>query len=127
MQKVLREGPHLLRRFAQPLQHRIRIDLEPPRRASDTPAFGQAGDDPHDEVDSGALAVKDRAEGLQKRAATGDAQQVSPGTPTGMAIGAEIAPADSAPIGTVRVRAKMGRGVHLAAAAARHDDARGRS
>jgi hypothetical protein len=30
MQKVLREGPELLRCFDQPLQHRIRVDLEHP-------------------------------------------------------------------------------------------------
>jgi hypothetical protein len=68
------EGPPLLRRFDQPLQPRIRIDREHPRRTSDTQALGQAGDDPHDEVDSSALAVKERAEGLQKVAATDDAQ-----------------------------------------------------
>src|SRR6266498_5731693 len=43
-----------------------------------------------------------------------------------MAIGAEIAPADPAPIGTVRVRAEVRRGVHLAAAPPRGHDARGR-
>jgi hypothetical protein len=52
----------------------------------------------HDEVDRGALARKDRTEGLEKIAATGDAQQLPPGTPAGMAIGPEIAPADPAPI-----------------------------
>jgi len=60
--------------------------------------------------------MKEGAEGLQKIAATGDTQQLPPGTATGMAIGAEIAPADPTPIGTVRVRAEMGGGVDLAAA-----------
>jgi hypothetical protein len=51
--------------------------------------------------------MKDRAEGLEKIAATGDAQQLPPGTPMGMAIGAEIAPAHPATIGTIRVGAEM--------------------
>ena len=39
VQDVLREGMQLLRRFDQPLQHRIRIDLEHPRRAPDAQAL----------------------------------------------------------------------------------------
>src|SRR5438093_1065483 len=42
-----------------------------------------------------------------------------------MAIGAEIAPADPAPIRTVWIGAEMVRGVDLTAASSRHDDARG--
>ena len=45
--------------------------------------------------------MEDRPEGLQKVAATDDAQQLPPGTTTGMAIGTEIAPAHPAAIGTV--------------------------
>src|SRR6266699_3167010 len=54
-----------------------------------------------------ALAMEDRPEGLQKVAATDDAQQLSPGATTGMAIGPEIAPADPAPICTVWIGAEM--------------------
>jgi len=43
----------------------------------------------------------------------------------GLAIGAEIAPADPAPIRTVWIGAEMVRGVDLTAASSRHDDARG--
>ena len=71
--------------------------------------------------------MEERAEGLQKVAMTGDAQQLPPGTATGMAIGAEIAPAHPAPIGTVRVRAEVHRGVDVAAAPPRGHEARGRS
>ena len=127
VQDVSGKGPQLLRRFDQPLQHGIRVHLEHPRRAPDAQAFGQARDDAHDELDSGALAVKDRAEGLEKIATTDHTQQLPPGTATGMAIGAEIAPAHPAPIGTVRVRAEMRRGVDLTAAPSRQDDARWRS
>src|SRR2546429_4115696 len=71
--------------------------------------------------------MKDRAEGLEKIAATGNAQQLPPGTATRMAIGAEIAPAHPAAIGTVRVRAEVRRGIHLASAPPRGHDARGRA
>src|SRR5215472_4420042 len=125
VQEVLHEGPQLLGRLHQPLQHRVGVHLEHPRRASDTQAFGQAADDPYDEVRRGPLAVKDGAEGLQEVAATGDAEQLAPGTATGMAVGTEIAPAHPAPIGTVGVGAEMRGGVDLAPAPPRGDDARG--
>ena len=64
----------MLRGLHQPLQDGIGIDLEPPRRTPDSQAFGQAREDAHDELDGGALAVKERAEGLEKIAVTGDAQ-----------------------------------------------------
>ena len=67
--------------------------------------------------------MKERAEGLEKIATTGDTQQLPPGTATGMAVGAEIAPARPAPIGTVRIGAEMVRGVDLTAASSRHDEA----
>jgi hypothetical protein len=125
MQDVLGEGPQLLCRLHEPLQDRVGVDLAHPRRAPDAHAFGQARDDAHDELDGGALAVKDRAKGLEKVAATGDTQQLLPRTTIGMAIGAEIAPADPAAIGTVWVRAEMGGGVDLAAAPPRGHEARG--
>src|SRR5262249_31771229 len=64
------------------------------------------------------------AQGLQEVATTDDAQQLSPGPAIGMAIGAEIPPTRPAPIGTVRIGAEMVRGVDLAAAPPRHDEAR---
>src|SRR6266704_1096434 len=102
MQEMLREGAQLLRRLHQPLQDRIRVHLEHPRRAPDTQAFGQARDDANDELDGGALAVKDRAEGLEKTAVTSDARQFPPAAPMRIAIGAEIAPAPPSPIETIR-------------------------
>src|SRR5215467_10480434 len=59
--------------------------------------------------------MKDCPEGLQKIATTDDTQQLPPGAPIGMAISAQIAPADPAPIGTVGVRAEVHRGVDVAA------------
>ena len=40
MQEVLREGSQLIRRLHEPLQDRIRVNLEYPRRAPDPQAFG---------------------------------------------------------------------------------------
>jgi hypothetical protein len=116
VQDVSGEGLQLLRCFDQPLQHGIWVHLKHPRRALDTQAFGQARDDAHDEIDGGALAVKDCAEGLEKIAPTGDAQQLPPGAPVGMAVSADIAPANLATIGTVWVGAEMREGIHLAEA-----------
>src|SRR5215510_8911203 len=114
VQDISGKGLELLGRFDQPLQDRIRVHLEHPRGAPDAQTFGEARDDAYDELDRHALAVEDRAEGLQKIATADHAHQLSPGTATGMAIGAEIAPAHPAPIGTVWIRAEMGGGVHLA-------------
>src|SRR5262249_60169548 len=89
---------------------------EPPGGRADAQAFSQAAEDPEEEDSGGRLAEKEGAEGLEKGATTSDAEQLAPGPATGMAVGAEIAPAHPAPIGTVRVGAKVHRGVDLAAA-----------
>jgi hypothetical protein len=74
VQDVSGKGPQLLRRFHQPLQHGVRVDLKDSRRAPDAQPLGQARDDTHDEVARGALAVKNRAEGLAKIATTDHTQ-----------------------------------------------------
>src|SRR5262249_32155510 len=107
MQEVLREGAQLLRRLHEPVQHGVRVHLEHPRGASDAHAPSQTRDDPYDEVNRHTLTVKERAEALEKIAATGDTQQLPPGAAIGMTIGVEIAPAHPAAIGTVRVRAEV--------------------
>src|SRR5215467_5548971 len=71
--------------------------------------------------------MKDGAEGLEKITVTGNAQQLPPGAAIGMAIGAEIAPAHPAAIGTIWVGAEMVGGVDLAAAPSRWHKTRGRS
>src|SRR5437660_6864070 len=70
--------------------------------------------------------MQERADGLQKVAATGDTQQLPPGAAIGIAIGAQIAPPHPAPIRTVRVWAEMGGGVDLASSPPRGHEARGR-
>jgi len=126
VQDVSGKRLELLCRFTAPLQDGVGGDLEDPCGAPDTSTLGQAHEDAHDEVDGGALAVKDRAESLEKRAATGDTPQLPPGTAARMAIGAAMAPAHPAPIGTVWVGAEMRGGIHLAATTSRHDEARWR-
>ena len=69
--------------------------------------------------------MKERAERLEEIVTTDHTQQLPPGTASGMAIGAEIAPPHPAPIGTVRVRAEMVGGVDYTTAPARHDEAWG--
>src|SRR4030095_9106166 len=65
-------------------------DLKPPRRAADAQSLNQARDNTHDEVNGGALPMQERPEALQEGAATGDAEQLPPGTPMRMALGTEI-------------------------------------
>jgi hypothetical protein len=117
VQDVLGEGPELLRSLDEPLQYGSGINLDHPRGPTDAQAFSQACDDTYDELDSGTLAMKERAEGLEKIVATGDAQQLPPTATMGMAIGAKIPLAHPAAIGTVWVRTAMVPGVHLALAA----------
>jgi hypothetical protein len=86
VQDVSRKGWELRCRFDEPLQDWIGVDLEHPCGAPDPSTLGHAHDDAYDELDRGTLAVKNRAEGLQKGAATGDAQQLPPGAAMGMAV-----------------------------------------
>ena len=100
MQKILRKGLKLLGGFHQPLEDRVWIDLEDSRRAPDAQAFGQTRDDAHDELHRGAFALKDRAVGFVEVSATRDTLQLPPGLRAGMAVGADVAAAEPAPVGT---------------------------
>src|SRR5438128_11093105 len=71
--------------------------------------------------------MKDRAMGLEEVALTTAAMQLAPGGATGMTIGAEIAEPHPALIRTVRIRAEMLRGIHLARPSPRGHDAGGRA
>src|SRR5918996_635190 len=48
----------LLRRLHEPVQHRVRIDLEDPCGAANAQALSEAADHVHDEVNRDALAVE---------------------------------------------------------------------
>src|SRR4029453_2319094 len=78
--------------FDQPLQHRICIDLEHPRRAPDAQSLSQARQDTHDKLDRLPLAMEQGPKGLEKITTADHTQQLPPGTATRIAIGAEIPP-----------------------------------
>src|SRR3989449_3861763 len=67
--------------------------------------------------------MKDRAMGLEEVALTTTAMQLAPGGAAGMTIGAEITEPHPALIRTVRIRAEMLRGIHLARPSPRGHDA----
>src|SRR2546428_4175881 len=67
--------------------------------------------------------MKDRAMGLEEVALTTAAMQLAPGGAAGMTIGAEITEPHPALIRTVRIRAEMLRGLHLARPSPRGHDA----
>jgi hypothetical protein len=127
VQGVSRKRLELLCRFDEPLQDGIGLDLDPPRRAPDTQALGQARHDAHDELNGGVLAIKERAESLEKVAATDDAPPLAPASPIGMAVGADIPPSRPPSVPAIWVRTEMGGGVDLAAASPCGHDPRGRS
>jgi hypothetical protein len=56
-----RKSPQVLRRFHQPVQDRIGVDLEDPSGGANAQAFGQARQDAHDQLDSRLLAMEERA------------------------------------------------------------------
>jgi hypothetical protein len=118
-EEIARKGPQVLRRFHQPLQHRVGSDLEDPRRSADTQALSQAGQDVHDEVDRHLFTVENRAVGLQKIPLAGRAVELAPGTATGMAIGPQIVHPQPAAIVTLGVGTKVLRGVHGTGASGR--------
>jgi hypothetical protein len=121
---VAGKRPELRCRFHEPWQDGVGGDLAHAGGAPATSLLGSAREDAHAALDGGALAVQARAAGLEQRAAPGEAPQLPPGPATRRASGAEMAPADPAPLGPGWMRAAMRGGLHLAAAASRHDDAR---
>src|SRR6266849_2269268 len=67
--------------------------------------------------------MKDRAMGLEEVALTTAARQLAPGVAAGMTIGVEITEPHPALIRTIRMRAEMLRGIHLARPSPRGHDA----
>src|SRR6266571_6371410 len=89
--------------FHQPVQDRVWIDLEHPRRAPEAQAFGQTRDDAHDELHRGVFAMKNRAKGFVEIPVTGDTRQLPPKLAAGMPMGAAGAAAAPAVVGTIGV------------------------
>src|SRR5215471_20296480 len=89
--KIGDKGPKLLGRFHQPLQDGVGVDFKHPSGRTDAQAYRQAGQHPHDQLHRQALAVQERAMGLQEIAVTRTTVQLAPWATTRMAHGAEVA------------------------------------
>ena len=124
MEKIGRKGFELLRGLHQPPQHRMGVDFEHPCRAPDAQAFGQTGDDAHDELHRRALPMQEGAVRLRAIALARDALELVPGLAPGLAVGADIAAAEPAVIRAVVIGTQMPRGIDGALASPRKDDHR---
>ena len=70
-QEIGGKGPQVLRRFHQPVQDRLRVDLEHPRRGPNAQALSQTRQHAHDQLHSALFTMKDRAVMLGKIAFAG--------------------------------------------------------
>src|SRR5262249_42886153 len=82
------EGLEWLRRFHQPLQDGVRVDLKHPGRGTNAQALRQAGEHAHDQLHRHPFAMKNRAVRLQKVSRTRATVQLAPWAAAGMAVGA---------------------------------------
>src|SRR6266850_4699191 len=104
----------MVRHLNQPLHHRVRVHLEHPGDSTDAQALRQCAHRPHQLLGRHALPMQRGAMGLLEVAATAAAMQLPPGATAGMTVGTNIAQPEPALIRTVRIRAEMPRGLHLA-------------
>src|SRR6266568_1357043 len=121
VEEILGEGFEMVGSFDQPLQYRVGVDLEHPGDGTNAQPFRQCAHGPHQSLSRPTLAMHRRPVGFEEVAPTGGAVQLAPGTAAGMPIGAEIAEPHPALIRTIRMRAEMLRGVHLARPSPRGD------
>ena len=89
-EEIRREGAQVLGRFDSPLQHGGGGDLKDPRRGADTQALGQAGQDMDNQLHRHLFAMKDGAMMLWKVPFAGSTVELTPLTPAGMAVGAQV-------------------------------------
>ena len=101
----------------------IGIDLKHAGHGTDTQTFRQRAHRPYQLLGRYALAMQGRAMGLLEIAITARAIQLAPRSTARMTIGTEIPQSHPALIGTVRMRAEMLRGIHLARSSSRGDHA----
>src|SRR5262245_18023076 len=97
--------------------HRVGIDLEDAGHGTDTEAFRQRRDRPHQRGGLHLLALTWGARGFQEVAAATQAYKLSPPSPIGMPVGADITPAHPAVIRTGGLRAEMPGGIDVAVTA----------
>ena len=106
----------------QPGEDRVGIDLKHAGHGPDAQAHR-----PHQLLGRHALAMQRGAMGLVEIAATAGAMQLAPGATVGVTVGTDIAEPHPALIRTVRIRAEMLRGIHLARPSPRGHDAEWRA
>jgi hypothetical protein len=107
MEEVWGKALELVRGFHQPLQDGVGVDPKDAGHGAEAEPFRQGADGPDQHLWADALAMKERTVGLQKVTAAGDAVQLSPDSPAGMAIGAQIAKPYPALVNTARLRAEV--------------------
>jgi hypothetical protein len=90
-EEIRREGPQVLGRFHQPVQHGIGGYLEHSRGGANTQALRQARQHTHDQLHGDPFAMKQRAMGLEKIAFAGATLELPPRATAGMAVRAQIA------------------------------------
>jgi hypothetical protein len=103
----------VLRRFHQPGQHRVWIDLKDLGGGPNAQPLGQARQHADDQLHSYLLAMKDRAMMLGNIALARGTLELSPGAAVRIAIVAQIVQLQPASIPTVRMGTKVPRRVDL--------------
>src|SRR5262249_24764461 len=89
-EKIARKGLEVLGGFHQPLEHRVRVDLEHAGRGTDAQALSQAREHAYDQFDRQAIAMQERAVRLQKVSLTSATVQLAPRATAWMAVSAEV-------------------------------------
>ena len=112
----------MLRGFDQPRQDRIGIDLEDPRRSSNSQPFGQTGKDMHDALRRCAFAMEAGTSRLIEIALARYTLQLPPGLAARMPIGADIPSAKPAVVGAIGFGTEGGMRVDGTLAALGEDD-----
>src|SRR5262245_18151805 len=115
-EEIRREGPQVLGRFHQPVQHGIGVDLEHPGRGTNAQAFSQAGYHADDQLHWHPSAMHERAMRLQKVACAGGALELAPGSTAGMAVGTQVPQLQPAAITTAPMGTEVHGGIHRAGA-----------
>jgi len=85
------KGFELVGRFHSPPQNRVRIDLKDAGGGPDAHTLGSAGQHPHHQLHGRPFPMQERAMRLQKVTSARSAVELTPGAPTGMAMGPQVA------------------------------------
>ena len=100
-EEIVRKGMQRLRRFHQPLEHRMRIALEDSGGGPNAQSLRQARQHTHDQLHRRLLAMKNGAVMLRKKAVAAKTVELPPGAATGMTIGPQVVQPQPAAIVTI--------------------------